>query len=79
MSFVLRYIASSTGAGDGQRFAAFMTLRSGGIRNCSRTDIQNRSSGCLGVCASGAGHADNCLRQQHRAAQRERDGRNRDG
>ena len=33
MSFVFRYTASSTGAGDGQRFAAFITARSGGIRN----------------------------------------------
>src|SRR5688572_25736415 len=60
MSFVLRYIASRTGAGEGQRFAAFITARFGGIRNCSRTDIQKRSSGRSGVCASWAGHAINC-------------------
>ena len=60
MSFVLRYIASSTGAGDGQRLAAFMTLRLAGIRNCSRTAPQKRSSGCGGVCTSCAGHADSC-------------------
>src|SRR5688572_18946572 len=60
ISFVLRYIASRTGAGDGQRLAAFMTARFGGIRNCSRTDIQNRSSGRSGVCASWAGQAASC-------------------
>src|SRR5688500_10815377 len=60
MSFVLRYIASRTGAGDGHRFAAFITARSAGIRNCSRTDNQKRSSGCAGVCANGAGQASSC-------------------
>src|SRR5688572_16735657 len=60
MSFVLTYIASRTGAGEGQRLAAFITARFGVITNCSRTDVQKRSSGCAGVCASGAGHANSC-------------------
>ena len=34
---------SSTGREAGQRFAAFMTARSGGITNCSRTLFQNAS------------------------------------
>ena len=40
MSRVAATIASTTGAEAGQRLAAFMTPRSGGMRNCSRTEIQ---------------------------------------
>ena len=57
MSFVLLYMASSTGTDDGHRLAAFMTLTSIGITNCSRTDRQNDSSGDAGVCGSGAGRS----------------------
>ncbi len=79
MSFVLRYIASSTGAGDGQRLAAFMTLRPAGIRNCSRTATQKRSSGCGGVCASCAGHADTCCGSSTEPLECDADERIRDG
>src|ERR687887_968847 len=59
MSFVIRYIVSSTGADEGQRFAAFSIVRSGGITNCSRTAIQNFSPGAVGVGgrSAGRGHA----------------------
>src|SRR6185503_17247948 len=49
MSFVILYIVSSTGADDGHRFAAFSIVSSFGMTNCSRTLIQNFSSGFDGV------------------------------
>src|SRR5712692_8449255 len=52
MSFVIRYIVSSTGPDEGQRLAAFSMVRSRGITNCSRTLIQNFSSGDAGVGGS---------------------------
>src|SRR5262245_13492969 len=55
MSFVLSYIACSTGADEGHRFAAFSTPRSFGMTNCSRTFSQKASFGAAGACAgSGA-------------------------
>jgi hypothetical protein len=49
------YRDSNTGADDGQRFAAFRTARSGGMTNCSRTDVQKLSSGAAGADGRGAG------------------------
>jgi hypothetical protein len=40
MSRVAATIASTTARGEGHRLAAFITARSAGIRNCSRTDAQ---------------------------------------
>src|SRR3954451_17561247 len=52
MSFVSRYIVSRTGPDAGQRLAALSIVSSFGIRNCSRTLIQNFSSGDAGVGGS---------------------------
>src|SRR5438034_6340238 len=57
MSFVIRYIVSSTGPDEGQRLAAFSMVSSRGITNCSRTLIQNFSSGDAGVGGSFAARA----------------------
>src|SRR3954467_12427963 len=49
MSLVSRYIVSSTGPDEGHRLAALSMVSSFGITNCSRTLIQNFSSGDEGV------------------------------
>ncbi len=53
MSRVSRSSVSTTGIKDGQRLAAFMTPRPGGMKNCSRTVSQNFSPGFEGVGESG--------------------------
>src|SRR6266705_2659468 len=55
MSFVIRYSVSRTGADEGQRFAAFSIVSSGGMTNCSRTAPQKRSSGDGGVGGKSVG------------------------
>src|SRR5262245_13498136 len=57
MSLVVLYSVSSTGADEGQRLAALSIVRSGGMTNCSRTDVQKRSSGDAGVGGRSAGRA----------------------
>src|SRR4026209_941139 len=57
MSFVIRYIVSSTGAEDGQRLAALSIASSFGMTNWSRTAVQNFSSGEAGVGGRSTGRA----------------------
>src|SRR6476646_3064443 len=52
MSRVILYSVSSTGADEGQRFAAFRIVRSFGMTNWSRTAVQNFSFGDDGVGGS---------------------------
>jgi hypothetical protein len=49
---------STTGRDAGQRLAAFMTERSGGITNCARTLFQNTSPPAAPPAASGGGVVD---------------------
>src|SRR5262245_119312 len=57
MSLVALYSVSSTGADEGHRLAALIIVRSGGITNCSRTAVQNFSSGIAGVGGRSDGRA----------------------
>src|SRR5262245_29635444 len=56
---VSRVRTSTTGADAGQRLAAFITARSGGITNCARTLFQNASPAAAPPVASG-GRGDDC-------------------